>query len=196
MSLADMSSDDELHLDIQLTRKDHLNAYRRLLWRKLALVQAACLAVICFEIRKDILGNLRELRFATPEVQWDLLLLFFLIFLCIVVILILPEIAARWATRRALRTTPSALDPAQIIISADGMKFSGPKGSSSVKWIAFYRGSQTATAFQFYLSADIFVLLPYRCFSSLEDRNKLRAIANEQLGKKARKLAPEPVTSS
>lgn len=66
--------------------------------------------------------------------------------------------------------------------SADGYEVSDNKSSGQIKWDAILRAAESRHSFHLFFHKSLFHTIPKRCFKSLEDVERLRAILKNSLG--------------
>jgi YcxB-like protein len=131
------------------------------------------------EFRFDLLH-----KGTSPDVIWVPLAMAPFVFL----LLSLPELTARWYTRRILRLTPLACTRQDLRFSAQGIQGETAASSAHFAWSAFHKATESRDAFQLYLGPTQCVLLPFRQFPSVAEQDHLRIILRQNLGARASRI--------
>ena len=176
------TSAKNFHLELQLTKRDYLRAYRRQFWRGLGLLVflASCLSL--FPIWRTPAFR-HELQAGMPSAIRTAaaaycVAAFFLAFTV--------ELLARSYSSLVVRKTPLALAPQSLTFSSEGMQSQTRSISGLVRWKTFVKAIATSRAFQLYSSPTQYVLLPFDRFRSPEELRGFRQMLKQQLGNRAR----------
>ncbi len=172
----------DFQLELQLTKRDYLRAYRRQFWRSLGLLVllASCLPLLSMwrapAFRHELqTGMPAAIRVAIAAYVVVALFLAFTV-----------ELLARSYSSLVVRKTPLALEPQSLTFSSEGMQSQTRSRSGLVHWKSFQKAIATGWAFQLYSSSTQYVLLPFRQFQSPEEVRGFRQMLKQQLGKRAR----------
>jgi YcxB-like protein len=176
---------DELRLTLCLTREDYLRFYRRHQWRTLGWLGVLCAVFATSPFWQDPAFWFALLQ---KEPSLGVIGVFLAMASLVLLLLFLPELIARWYTRRVVRWTPLACTRQELRFSAQGMQSATADSSTQLAWSAFHKATETRDAFQLYLGPTGCVLLPFRQFPSVAEQDHLRIILRQNLGARASRI--------
>ena len=93
-------------------------------------------------------------------------------------------LSARYAARRQLRTSPSAMGPQTVSLHEEGIRAGGALNNGEFRWATLHRIEETDVYFLFMLSKVSGIWLPKRTLSA-DDVGVVRQLAREKLGARA-----------
>jgi YcxB-like protein len=94
-------------------------------------------------------------------------------------------VAPRLRVRMELRSAPTLQAPRTYSLAGSGISFSSDIAFGTYRWDAFYRIIESHTSFLFFLSTLSAVIVPKRCFPSLDEVARTRELIRAQFtGKK------------
>lgn len=105
----------------------------------------------------------------------------------LVIWFVIVRFTAKWATRRALRTSPAARGEQHVGVAEWGMQVSGPMYNGSLNWSAFMSASETPEFLLFFITSLQPVFIPKRLLSD-ESATQVRELARRGMGAKADSL--------
>jgi hypothetical protein len=105
----------------------------------------------------------------------------------LVIIIVGPPLAARWAANRQLRTGPSARGVQQIGVAEWGLEVTGSMHTGVLPWSSVMKAVETPEFFLFFLSKIHPVFIPKRLLTDTEAA-QVRQLTRSALGARAQLL--------